>query len=92
MGCNTRSRCVSKGVLNQEGAILRVDNQSNSLQAVQEKTIKDHFLSYLAIGQHAELSANYQMRKKEENSSFINKFIFNVESMKKFCCIGKPSL
>lgn len=44
------------------------------------------------MGHHSELIANYELRKKEGGISIVNKAIFNIESFKKFCCIGKPTL
>jgi hypothetical protein len=77
---------------NQEGTILRLDPQSNTFSPIHERVVKEYFLSHMSIGHHAEVFANYETRRKEESSSLFNKVIFNMESFKKFCCIGKPSL
>lgn len=71
---------------------MRLDPISNAFQPIHERTIKEHFLSYLSVGHHAQLIANYEARRKDQGNSFVDKMVFNVESMKKFCCIGKPSL
>lgn len=76
----------------EEGAILRLDPLTNAFQPIHERTIKEHFLSYLSIGHHAQLIANYEARRKDQGNSLVDKMVFNVESLKKFCCIGKPSL
>jgi hypothetical protein len=59
--------------------------------AVEEKTITLNFLSYLVIGHHAQLAANYTHRH-ENAPSLLNRLLFGLESAKKFCCLGKPSL
>jgi hypothetical protein len=46
----------------------------------------------MSIGYHSQLVANYETRRKEEKGSFMDKFVFNIESFKTFCCVGKPSL
>lgn len=76
----------------EEGTILRLDPLTNAFQPIHERTVKEHFLSYLSIGHHAQLIANYETRRKDQGNSFVDKMVFNVESLKKFCCIGKPSL
>jgi hypothetical protein len=81
-----------KGHVNQEGTILRRDSDSNTFQPIHERAIKEHFLSHMSIGYHSQLIASYESRRKEEKGSFMDKFAFNIESLKTFCCIGKPSL
>ena len=46
----------------------------------------------MSIGYHSQLIANYESRRKEEKGSFMDKLVFNIESLKTFCCVGKPSL
>ena len=81
-----------KGHINQEGTILRKDSESNTFQPIHERVLKEHFLSHLSIGYHAQLIANYESRRKEEKGSFMDKCVFSIESLKTFCCVGKPSL
>lgn len=77
---------------NQEGRILRFDSASGSFQSLPDKELRQHFISHLCIGHHAELALNYQSRRKEHSHSLLNRLIFGVESFKKFCCLGTPSL
>lgn len=62
----------------QEGRILRFDKLSDSFLPLQEKELREYFISHLSIGHHAELALNYESRRKDHNRSVVNKLIFGV--------------
>jgi hypothetical protein len=35
---------------------------------------------------------DYESNRKSNESKIVNKIIYNIESMKKFCCVGSPNM
>lgn len=75
----------------QQGRILRLDPSTNAFLPLEEKTLSLSFLSYLVVGHHAHLAANY-LHRHQNAPSLLNRLLFGLHSAKKFCCLGKPSL
>lgn len=73
-----RSRPRGKSHINQEGVIMRKDSETNTFQPINERVLKESFLSHMSIGHHSQLIANYEARRKDEKGSFVDKFVFNL--------------
>ena len=78
VGSQHRSRPRGTSHYNQEGVIMRKDGETNSFQPINERVLKESFLSHMSIGYHSQLIANYEARRKEEKGSFVDKFVFNL--------------
>lgn len=57
---------------------MRKDGETNTFQPINERVLKESFLSHMSIGYHSQLIANYEARRKEEKGSFVDKFVFNL--------------
>jgi hypothetical protein len=56
-----------------------------------QKTHRDFFLSNLSLGYHPQMLMSYES-KKSKKSSFFNKILYSLEGIKKFCCVGSPTM
>ena len=49
-------------------------------------------MSNLSIGYHPHLLLNYEQNKNSKQSNFLNKLMYSVQGMKKFCCVGNSDM
>ena len=49
-------------------------------------------MSNLSIGYHPQLLGDFQQQKPRKDASFLNKFMFSLKGMKKFCCVGHTDM
>lgn len=57
---------------------MRFDKVTATFLPVEEKELREYFISHLSIGHHAELALNYESRRTQHNHSLLNRLIFGV--------------